>query len=188
MLEAIAVGMALLSVYLLQREHIANFPVTIVVAAIYVHICYQSGVYADMLINVYFAFAALLGWLSWNNRPMDEQLPVSFLSKRQLLLLVPITLALWACIAAALKYFTDTDVYLLNGLNASLGIVAQVLVIRKKIENWYFWMLTNVVSVPLYFSKELYLTSLLWLIMFGFSTAGLISWLRKHRALAVFAR
>jgi len=184
MVEAIAVGLILLSVFLLQREHILNFPTTIAGACIYVYICYSSGVYADMLINVYFAFAAVWGWYSWNSRPEHDPLQVSFLRRGQLLLAAVSALVLWAIISTILKNYTDTEVYYLNGLNASLGIVAQLLVIRKKIENWYFWMLANVVSIPLYFKLELYLTASLWLLMLGISTYGLVSWTRKYKALA----
>jgi nicotinamide mononucleotide transporter len=181
LLESVAVICALASVVLLWFEHSGTYPLTIAGAFLYMYICYTSGIYADIAINACFAVTSAWGWIVWRRNKGEPGFAVEFLKPEQLAGYAGAVVGLTVVISFLLRRYTDSTVYIADALTTSLGLVAQVLVIRKKIENWYFWMAANVVCVPLYYSKGLYPSAALWAIMFFFSLSGLLLWLRKYR-------
>lgn len=178
-LEAFAVFMGILSVYFSMKQHIWVYPSGIVSVLIYVWICFESGLYADMGINAYYFGMSIYGWYLWKKPKKDNQpLAVTRLDGRGWLVSLGIFTFSYPVLVTVLIQFTDSTVPYWDSFTTSSAFVAMWLMAKKKVENWIFWILTDLVSIPLYFHKELYLTSFQYLLFTGLATAGLVAWIQ----------
>ncbi len=186
-LEAIAVFFGLASVYYSMRENIRVFPTGIISTLIYVWICLQVGLYADMGINAYYFSMSIFGWYVWTHpKPGKAAVPVTWMQGREVVQALGLFLAAYALLYFLLRYYTDSDVPYWDSFTTAAAFVGMWLMARKKVENWIAWIVTDLVSVPLYFYKGLILTSFQFLVFTVLAVLGLIAWIhaaRKYAAL-----
>lgn len=184
-LEAIAVIFGISSVYYSMKENILVFPTGIVSTLIYVWICLQIGLYADMGINAYYFSMSIYGWYVWS-RPTEKGnvLPVSWLGKKGVIESVLLFLVSYVLLAFTLVQFTDSDVPYIDSFTTASAFVGMYLMAKKKVENWIAWIITDVVSVPMYFYKGLILTSFQYLLFTALAVMGLIAWIKLARGYA----
>lgn len=186
-LEAIAVFFGLASVYYSMRENIRVFPTGIISTLIYVWICLQVGLYADMGINAYYFSMSIFGWYVWTHpRPGKQAVPVTWMHGREVLEALALFVVAYTLLYILLRFYTDSDVPYWDSFTTATAFVGMWLMARKKVENWIAWILTDLVSVPLYFYKGLILTSFQFLVFTVLAVLGLIAWIhaaRKYAAL-----
>ncbi len=181
-LEAVAVFFGIASVFYSMREHIWVYPTGIISTLIYVWICLQYKLYADMGINAYYFSMSIYGWYVWTHpQPNQEVLPVIWLKPKGWLYAGLILVFSYACLAFVLVRFTDSDVPYWDSFTTATAFVGMWLMAKKKVENWIFWIITDLVSVPLYFYKGLILTSFQFLFFTILAVLGLIAWIRSAR-------
>lgn len=176
-LEVFGVLFGLLSVWFAKKENILVFPTGIISVLIYVYLCFQAKLYADMGINAYYFVMSVYGWYVWSRR--DEEQHVTPISTSSLSdwILGFLTFALsFSILYLVLNNLTDSDVPFWDSLTTSLFFVGMWLMARKKIENWIIWIIADAISVPLYFYKELQLTSIQYLVFLILAISGYISW------------
>lgn len=181
-LEGIAVFFGISSVYYSMKENILVYPTGIISTLIYVWICLQVGLYADMGINAYYFAMSIYGWYIWS-RPTAEgsTLPVTWLSVQGIISSVLLFLASYAILAFILLRFTDSDVPYIDSFTTASAFVGMYLMAKKKVENWIAWIITDLVSVPLYFYKGLILTSFQFLFFTVLAVLGLLAWIKSAR-------
>lgn len=181
-LEGMAVFLGITSVYFSTKRNIWVYPSGMVSVLIYVWICFRYGLYADMGINAYYFGMSVYGWYVWS-RPQEQpsSLVVSWLDGKGWLLSLGFFLISFALLVGVLLKFTDSTVPYWDSFTTSSAFVAMWLMAKKKIENWIFWILTDVVSVPLYFHKGLLLTSFQYLFFTGLAMAGFFSWIKAYQ-------
>ena len=179
-LEATAVIFGLLSVWYSKQEHIWVYPTGIVSVLIYIYITFQYKLYADMGINAYYFVMSVYGWYHWldTNDSSKEQIPISRNDKKENLVAFLIMVISFAIIRFGLDY-TDSDVPGLDAFTTASAITGMWLMARKKIENWIYWIITDMVAVPLYLYKGLPLTSFQFLVFTILAIWGYFSWRRK---------
>jgi nicotinamide mononucleotide transporter len=132
-----------------------------------------------MLLQQVFIAVSLWGWYQWKfGGPEHGRLPVSRLSRRGLIQCTVGWLASFAVLALFLSRFTDTDVPLTDGFLTAGSLVGQLLLSRKKIENWHVWIAVDLLYVGLYVYKKLFLTAILYAIFIALAVAGLRAWQR----------
>lgn len=184
-LEAVAVVFGIASVFYSMREHIWVYPTGIVSTLIYVWICLQYKLYADMGINAYYFSMSIFGWYVWTH-PKEGQkvLPVTWLKPSGWLISIGIFLISYLILYLVLSRFTDSDVPYWDSFTTASAFVGMWLMAKKKVENWIAWIITDLVSVPLYFHKGLILTSFQFLFFTILATLGFIAWIKsaKHHA------
>jgi nicotinamide mononucleotide transporter len=181
-LEGLAVFMGILSVYFSTKQHIWVYPTGIVSVLIYVWICFNYGLYADMGINAYYFGMSIYGWYLWNTpKKGGEALAVTWLDGKGWFYVFWIFLLAFSTLVGALKEFTDSTVPYWDSFTTASAFVAMWLMAKKKVENWIFWILTDVVSIPLYFHKGLLLTSFQYLFFTGLAIAGLLAWIKAFK-------
>ena len=90
------------------------------------------------------------------------------------------TLLVWPAFAFFLYRFTDSDVAVWDGLVTALSLLAQYLLAKKKLENWWVWLAVNLITVGLMVMKSLWLTSLLYVLFAILSHVGLKAWQAQH--------
>jgi nicotinamide mononucleotide transporter len=153
-LEAVAVFFGIASVFYSIKKNILVFPTGMISTIIYVYICLKYKLYADMGINAYYFGMSIYGWYLWS-RPSDgkEDLPVTWLSTKGIIQSVGLFLISYGVLYTVLSNFTDSDVPYWDSFTTSSAFVGMWLMAKKKVENWIAWIITDIVSVPLYFYK-----------------------------------
>lgn len=186
-IEIIAVVFGVLSVWYAHKENIWVFPFGIINVLIYIYICISAQLYANAGINVVYFLTNVYGWYNWS-RTNDEQgiLQISRNTNIQNLLWFLSAIILYGVIVWILHTVNQDDpLYLdsilpwIDGMNTSFFLCATVLMTMKKIENWWFWIAGNVLSIPVYFSQGLYFTSLQYAIFLVIAVMGLREWNKR---------
>lgn len=181
-LEGIAVFFGISSVFYSMKENIWVFPTGIISTIIYVYICLQVGLYADMGINAYYFVMSIYGWFIWAKPTGGGHiLPVTWLDGKGIFTTVLLFFAFYGLLAITLIQFTDSTVPFWDAFTTSSAFVGMYLMARKKVENWIAWIITDLVSVPLYFYKGLILTSFQFLFFTVLAILGLIAWINSAR-------
>lgn len=170
-----------LCVWLLIRQNIWNWPVGIVNNTFYIVIFYKSGLYADMGVQFVYIAVAVYGWWNWLHGGRDRsELPVRHAAKNEVL-----GFGCMAAAATAILYWilrhTPSTVPLADGLTSALFLTAQYVMSRRLVENWWFWIVGDALVIGLYIYKQLYLTSVLYLVFLAMSIAALVEWRRAVR-------
>lgn len=186
-LEWIAVTTGLLSVWYSMRENIWVYPTGIVSVLIYVYLAFQYKLYADMGVNFYYFLMSIYGWYYWVHpkNENEEQVPVTTNNKKEQLISVSLTLGSFLILYYVLSAFTDSDVPFWDALTTCFAILGMYLMARKKLESWIAWIITDLISIPLYYYKGLVLTSFQFLVFTGLAVAGYLAWkrsLEEHQA------
>lgn len=178
LLEWVAVGTGLLSVWFSMKENIWVYPTGIVSVLIYVYIAFVYKLYADMGVNFYYFIMSVYGWYFWLHPRNDsrEQVPVTMNNRNENLISVALTLGSFGILYYVLFNFTDSDVAFWDSLTTCFAILGMFLMARKKLESWIAWIITDLVSIPLYFYKELVLTSFQFLVFTAIAIAGYLAW------------
>ncbi|WP_200975411.1 nicotinamide riboside transporter PnuC [Echinicola sp. 20G] len=187
-LEAIAVIFGILSVFFSMRENIWVYPTGIISTLIYVWICLEVKLYADMGINAYYFSMSIFGWYVWTHPKEDKAvLPVTWLKWKGWVYVIVLLLVSYGVLYFVLSKFTDSDVPYWDSFTTSSAFVGMYLMAKKKVENWIAWIITDLVSVPLYFYKGLVLTSFQFFFFTILATLGLIAWIKSAKRYATGA-
>lgn len=176
-LEWIAVTMGVLSVWYSMKENILVYPTGIVSTAIYIYITFQFKIYADMGVNTYYTAVSIYGWYYWLNTDSNaNQIPVTKNSLNENIFSIALLMGSFLILAYALKNFTDSDVPIWDAATTSVAILGMWLMARKKLESWIAWIVTDLISIPLYFYKGLVLTSFQFIIFTVIAFMGYYAW------------
>ena len=150
--------------------------------AIYLFVYFDAGLYADVAINIYYLIIGVYGWMSWRygisrkNGTEKYDLKISHTSRRQWLRLLIAYIVIHFAISFTLINFTDTDVPWFNGLTSALSIVGMWMLARKQIEQWIVWIVVDVLSAILYFTKDLDYTGALYILYAVVAVFGYRKW------------
>ena len=182
-LEWVAAGLGVINVGLLVRRSIWNYPFGLAMVALYFFVFYEAKLYSDMLLQPFFFVVQIYGWWSWVRAKQDAgEVQVGLLSIRDRLLWGAGIVAASLAWGTAMHRFTDAAYPFIDAFVAGASVAAQILLARRKLENWVLWILVDVVAIGLYWSRDLHYTSGLYVLLLLLSIVGLIDWHRKLRA------
>lgn len=185
-LEIVAFVVAIVMVVCNIRVNPLAWPLAIVASLMYFVLFWNSKLYGDASLQIFFVFVAGWGWWQWlrGTQADGRKLEVRTLAARgRWRLLAALALA-WPALALFLDHVTDTDVPWWDAFPTAASLVGQWLLGRKYVENWPTWVVVNVVSVGLFAYKGLWLTVLLYLLFVAMSFAGWRAWHRLALARA----
>lgn len=183
LLEWIAVATGLTSVWFSMKENILVYPTGIVSVLIYVYIAFLYKLYADMGVNFYYFVMSVYGWYYWVH-PKDEsrnQARVTINSRNEHFITAAILIVSFGILYYGLTNFTDSDVAFWDALTTCFAIAGMWLMARKKLESWVAWIITDLISIPLYFYKGLVMTSFQFLVFTVLAFAGYFAWRNSYR-------
>ncbi len=181
-LEWIAVSTGILSVWFSLKENILVYPVGIISVLIYVYLAFNYKLYADMGVNAYYFAMSLYGWYHWKDTGGErDQIAVSMNTPRENLITLALLLASFAILASFLTLATDSDVPFWDATTTSFAIAGMWLMARKKLESWIAWIITDIISIPLYFYKGLVLTSFQFFFFTALAIGGYYAWWLSYR-------
>ena len=179
-LEIIAFVLALTMVVMNMRVNPVAWPLACLSSLLYFVLFWNSRLYGDASLQIFFAVVALWGWWQWlrGTQADGHALQVRSLPARGRWWLLAALAAAWPATGLFLKTFTDTDVPWWDAFPTAASVIGQWLLGRKYIENWLVWIVVNIVSVGLFAYKGLWLTTLLYSLFIAMSFIGWRAWQR----------
>ena len=177
-----------LCVWLLVKQNIWNWPIGITNNIFYIIIFYKSGLYADAGLQFVYIAISIYGWWNWLHGGLEHtELKVNLASAPGIFGYLGITAAATAALYWLLRHYTPSTVPLADGLTVALFLTAQFMMSKKIVQNWWFWIVGDVLVIGLYIYKHLYLTSALYAFFLVMCIAGLLEWQKASRRVAVAA-
>ncbi|HSM63879.1 MAG TPA: nicotinamide riboside transporter PnuC [Gillisia sp.] len=178
-LEVIAVIFGFLSVWYSKQENILVYPTGIISTLIFVYLLWQWDLLGDMMINAYYFTMSIYGWYIWT-RKVDAThfTPVTKMTRKEHIWSVLIFIATLLFVFGVYDYFEKWNNWTayIDTITTAIFFVGMWLMARKKIENWIFWIIGDIISVPLYFYKGLTLTSFQYLLFTIIAIFGYFAW------------
>lgn len=158
LLEYIAVIAGIVSVWYSKKENILVYPVGLVNTILFTWLCFKNwGLYAEGSLNFYYTIMSIIGWYQWSKKSNHTVLQISFNTKKNWIHSATFFVISWIVLFAVLKSFTKGTVPVADSFASATAYTAMWQMTNKKLENWLWWILTNLASIPLYFYKERYL-------------------------------
>lgn len=181
-LEWFAVGFGVTEVLLAKRNNILLYPAGIIGILLSLYLKVNARLYAESLLSMYYLVMSFYGWIIWSKRKAkNEILPVSWTNKKELKIAFSIAIVGYFVLYYALVNFTNSDVPILDAFVSSTAWAGMWLLARRKIENWIFLNVSNIVAIPLLWHKDLVLFSLLTLFLFIVAIFGFFDWRKIYR-------
>ncbi|MFV0392537.1 MAG: nicotinamide riboside transporter PnuC [Paludibacteraceae bacterium] len=186
-LELFAVILGILSVWYARKENILVFPFGIASVAIFVYIFFINKLYANAVINGVYLITNSYGWYNWARPQADnEKLKITKYTKRQNLWLMPAVALVYIGVLLLLRMVNKDDLSYassslpwIDSANATIFFFATILMTFKKLENWLFWIVGNIISIPIFLSQELYFTGFQYAVFLVLAVSGYIEWKKK---------
>lgn len=168
-------------VWLVVRQHMANWPVGLANNVFFFVLFWQGRLFADAVLQVVYFGLGIWGWYQWKFGGEERrELKVSRCRPDEWLLLA-ITLVGGTILLREVLLRVNGAAPLGDALTTVLSLQAQVLLCRKRLENWFFWIAADLIYVPFYLSRGLPLTAALYTLFLGMCLAGLSQWRRSWR-------
>ncbi len=178
-LELIGILFGLLSVWYAKKNTVWVYPTGMISTAIFVYLLFKWALLGDMIINAYYFVMSVYGWCYWSKKEEEVIVhPVTSTSKKEvktavLLFVASILFVFW--VYQAFDKWKDWTAYV-DTFTAAIFFVGMGLMARRKIEHWLFWIVGDIISIPLYFFKGLTLTSFQYIIFTLIAIYGYRSW------------
>ncbi|MBB6611290.1 nicotinamide mononucleotide transporter [Pontibacter sp. Tf4] len=187
-LEYIAVVAGIVSVWYSRKEDILVYPIGLISTVIYVYLSFKYHLIGEASVNLYYSILSIYGWYLWARRNQEHQpvLHISFSSPKMWVWQLVFFAVLYALIYFLLVYLKDAFypgvIPWGDAFASATAYTGMWLMARKKVESWYWWIATNVASIPLYFIKGLVFTSVFYFILLVMAFWGLSEWQRRARS------
>ncbi|MDH3709064.1 MAG: nicotinamide riboside transporter PnuC [Cyclobacteriaceae bacterium] len=177
-LEFLGFAFGVLCVLFLIRQSILTWPLGIAYVLISFVIFIQARLYADFILHIFFLGMNIYGWYYWvyGKKSGQEEVPVTtigFNTWAALLIISVLGIMAWGYL---LNTYTDASLAYWDSTTSVLSFAAMWLTARKKIENWMWWLVVDVLATGIYFYKDLYFYCLLYLFYIGMAIAGYLAW------------
>lgn len=189
-LEVAANAVMAVSILLAGRNNVHSWWVGVVGCSMFAVLFYSSKLYADVALQLFFIVTCLIGWRRWAGGDIGvggaagvrRALPISNARPVLIAAMSMAGVAATAVYGLMLQLYTDAYAPFIDSAVLMFSIVAQLLLMGRRLQTWPFWLLVNTVSVPLYASRGLYLTAVLYGAYWLNALASWFFWRRKMRA------
>lgn len=167
-------------VWLLIRQSIWNWPVAIANAVFYAIVFFNAKLYADMGLQFFFLGINVYGWIVWRKESVEHKLSLSHTHLSEVVTLFFIGIVSVYGIGRFLSLFTDSPVPFLDATISTMSILAQYMQARKRIENWFVWIIVNIISIGVYYLRDLHFTMVLYMIFLVMAIVGYREWRKNY--------
>ena len=185
-IEAIAVISGIVSVWYSRKENILVFPTGLLNTTIYIYLSFKGHLLGEASVNLYYTIMSLYGWYLWTRKNQTNQefiLQITNSNTKQRVQQFLFFAGVYAIIYFALvnlkKSFAPEAIPWADALASASAYTAMWLMAKKKVESWFWWVLTNIASIPLYFIKGYTFTSVQFIVLLILAIAGWIEWSKK---------
>lgn len=181
-IESVAVFFSILYVILALKESIWCWGAATISVILYIYICYTAQLYPETGLQVFYLLMAFYGYYQWNKN--DSTLKIQQWTTTKHLLILLLGALLTFLMGFYFTIYTNAAMPLVDSFTTVFSVFATYMVTKKVIENWLYWIVIDAVSVYLYFSRDLHLTSLLFIVYTVIAIFGYFSWLKRNNELA----
>ena len=156
LLEFLGVVFGIGSVFFSRKENILVYPVGMVSTVIFIYLYIIHGLYADASVNFYYTVMSVIGWIMWSRKKEgSEILHITKSNKKEWIQSIIFFIICWIILFVVLKNFTDSTVPQADAFASAAAFTGMWLMNKKKVENWIWWIITNIASIPLNYYKGL---------------------------------
>ena len=188
MLEYIAVVTGIASVFFSKKENILVYPVGLVNTIIYVYISIEGSLFGEASVNFYYTVMSIYGWILWARKDQQHHIILHISDSsfkewmQQLLFFAFFYIVIFFALTWAKNAFYANTIPVMDAFASATAFTGMWLMAKKKVESWYWWIATNLTSIPLYFIKGYALTSVYYIILLVLAVFGLIEWKQREKA------
>ena len=177
-IEIVGAILSLIYIYLSIKAKVSLWFFGIISSVFYIVVFFDSKLYADLSLNLYYVVVSIYGWINWHSTENSDtiSLRIAPFSRKLALKLVIATLGIYIIYCLVLSKLTDSTVPKIDALVGALSIVGTWMLARKLIENWIVWIVADGLCVGLYFYKGLYPTAILFIIYTLMAAVGYWEW------------
>lgn len=186
-LEYIAVFTGIASVFFYRVENIWVYPVGLINTIIYIWISIKGNLFGEASVNFYYTVMSIYGWLLWTKKDVTRQhiVNIQFSNKKQwlqqILFFISFYIVIFFILIYLKKAFAPNAIPWADAFASASAYTGMWLMAKKKVESWYWWIVTNAASVPLYFVKHYVFTSIYYFILLVMAFFGLVEWMKRAR-------
>lgn len=195
-LEIIGVIFGFLSVWYARKGNIWVYPTGIISTMLFVYLLWHYVLWGDMLINVYYTIMSIYGWVLWARNAKDNIITISrttpadwktatllgafsFLFVIGVYYLKPFIKNDFSLQGVTLGFHNFLPTEYVDVFTTAIFLVGMWLMAKRKIENWLFWIVGDLISIPLYYIKGMVFTSFQYLLFTIIAIMGYLEWRRK---------
>lgn len=185
LLEFVAVISGIVSVWFSRKESIWVYPTGLINTTFYIYLSFAGSLIGEASVNLYYTIMSIYGWYLWTRKNQQQKhvLHITYSNKKEWLQEILFFTAFYVAIFGALTYlkkdFAPGAIPWADAFASATAFTAMWLMARKKVESWYWWIATNIASIPLYFIKHYVFTSVYYIILLLMAFWGLAEWKRK---------
>jgi len=172
-IESLAVFFSLIYVILAAKENIWCWGAALISVSLYVYICYTAKLYPETGLQIFYLIMAVIGYLTWNKKSKEE---IKEWSEFKHLIIIVLG-ALFSFIMGFYFFtYTESAMPIIDSITTVFSVIATYMVVKKVLRNWLYWIVIDLLSVYMYFHRDLHLTSLLFVAYATIAVFGYISW------------
>jgi len=177
-LEITGVVFGLLSVWFSKNNNILVYPTGMISTSIFTYLLFKWSLLGDMMINAYYFVMSVYGWYIWTRKVNNIVTPISKVSSPEKITSLIIFFFSLSFVYGIYNYFDKWGSYTsyIDNFTTAIFFVGMWLMANRKIENWIFWIIGNIISIPLYFYKGLTFTSIQYIIFTVIAISGYYTW------------
>ena len=178
-LEITGAIFGLLSVWFAKKDNIWVFPTGLVSTFIYAYLLWQWDLLGDSMINVYYFIMSIYGWYHWTRKKGNQvEFPIATMNNKEKVIAIVLFTGTIFFVVIVYIYFNKFTTWYsyVDTFLTGLFFVGMWLMAKRKIENWIFWIIGDIISIPLYFAKGYTFTSLQFLIFTIVAIYGYLEW------------
>ena len=179
--------MGIVSVWFSRKENIWVYPTGIINTVIYIFLSIKGNLFGEASVNIFYTIMSIYGWILWTRK--DDRNERVLIIKHstikewvyQLLFFAVLYVAIYLALSYLKTDFAPGAIPAADAFASASAYTGMLLMARKKVESWYWWIVTNIASIPLYFIKGYVFTSFQFIVLLIMAFAGLVTWHRKAR-------
>ena len=170
------------SIFLAGRNSMHTWWTTLVGCVLFAYVFLNAKLYADVTLMGFFIGSAIVGWWAWRYGARGTELPVRHVKPAPMAMLLALASLVALGYGWLLYRFTDAYAPFLDSVVLAFSVLGQFLMIGRRVESWWFWLIVNTIAVPLYASRGLYVTSVLYAAFWVNAIVSLARWRRLAAA------
>jgi nicotinamide mononucleotide transporter len=185
-LEYFAVFAGIISVWFSKKENIWVYPTGLINTLFYIYLSFKGGLLGEASVNFYYTIMSIYGWIGWAKKDDNKNIVLQISAsnkkewKEQLIFFSVFYLVIYSSLAYLKTNFAPEAIPWADAFASASAFTAMWLMTKKKIESWYWWIITNIASIPLYFVKHYVFTSVYYFILLIMAVFGLIEWINRY--------
>ena len=186
-LEYVAVVSGIGSVWYSRKENILVYPVGLISTTIYIYLSFKGSLFGEASVNFYYTVMSIYGWIIWAKKDKEQHRVVVITRSdnkewmQHILFFSVCYVIIFFSLTYLKKDFAPGAIPWADAFASATAFTGMWLMAKKKVESWYWWIATNVASIPLYFVKDYVFTSVYYFILLVFAFWGLGEWEKKSK-------